>query len=70
MAAPAKTPAAILDELNAELVRIITLPDVRERFSAQAFTIVGDNRTEFAALIKSETVRWGKAVRDSGANAH
>ena len=41
MAAPAKTPAAILSKLNAELVRIITLPDVRERFSAQAFTVVG-----------------------------
>ena len=69
MAAPAKTPPVILDKLNAELVRVMQLPDVRERSNAQAFTTIGNSRAEFAAFIQSEAARWGKAVRDSGAKA-
>ena len=52
-----------------EVVRIINLPDVRERFTTLAFSTVGSSRAAFAAYIKSEAARWGKAVRDSGAKA-
>ncbi len=67
IAAPAKTPAAILDKLNAEMVKIINEPDVKERLATLAFTPVGDTRAQFAAYIKSEIAKWGKAVKDSGA---
>jgi tripartite-type tricarboxylate transporter receptor subunit TctC len=69
IAAPAKTPAAILDKLNAEMVKIINEPDVKERLATLAFTPVGDSRAQFAAFIKSEIAKWGKAVKDSGAKA-
>ncbi len=69
IAAPAKTPAAILDKLNAEMVKIINEPDVKERLATLAFTPVGDSRAQFAAFIKSEIAKWGKAVKDSGARA-
>ena len=69
IAAPAKTPVAILDKLNAEMVKIINEPDVKERLATLAFTPVGDSRTQFAAFIKSEIAKWGKAVKDSGAKA-
>lgn len=69
IAAPAKTPPAILDKLNAEMVKIINQPDVQERLATLAFTPVGDTRAEFAAYIKSEIAKWGKAVKDSGAKA-
>ena len=69
IAAPAKTPAAILDKLNAEMVKIINEPDVKERLATLAFTPVGDTRAQFAAFIKSEIAKWGKAVKDSGAKA-
>ena len=69
IAAPAKTPAAILDKLNAEMVKIINQPDVKERLATLAFTPVGDTRAQFAAYIKSEIAMWGKAVKDSGAKA-
>lgn len=68
--APAKTPAAILDKLNQEILRILQAPDVKERLSALAFTPVGDTRKEFAAFIHSEIAKWGKAVKDSGAKAN
>jgi tripartite-type tricarboxylate transporter receptor subunit TctC len=69
IAAPAGTPVAILDKLNAEMVRILNQPDVKERLATLAFTPVPGTRAEFAAYIKSEIAKWGQAVRDSGAKA-
>ena len=69
IAAPAQTPPVILDKLNAEMVRILNQPDVKERLSTLAFTPVGGSRAQFAAYIKSEIAKWGKAVRESGAKA-
>ena len=69
IAAPAKTPTAILDKLNAEMVKIINDPDVKERLATLAFTPVGDTRAQFAAFMKAEIAKWGKAVRESGAKA-
>ena len=69
LVAPAKTPAPILDKLNAEIVRILKQPDVQERLSTLAFTPVPGTRAEFAAFMKSEIAKWGKAVRESGAKA-
>ncbi|MGH8616234.1 MAG: Bug family tripartite tricarboxylate transporter substrate binding protein [Burkholderiales bacterium] len=69
IAAPAGTPPAILDKLNAEMVRILNQADVKERLAALAFTPVPGTRAEFAAYIKSEIAKWGQAVKDSGAKA-
>jgi len=69
IAAPAKTPAPILDKLNAEMVKIIHEPDVKEKLGTLAFTPVGDSRAQFAAYMKSEIAKWGKAVKESGARA-
>jgi len=69
IAAPAKTPGPILDKLNAEMNRILAKPDVKEKLDSLAFTPVGGTRAEFAAYIKSEIAKWGKAVKDSGAKA-
>lgn len=69
IAAPAKTPAAILDKLNTEMNAILNKPDVKEKLATLAFTPAGDTRAQFAAYIKSEIEKWGKAVKDSGARA-
>jgi tripartite-type tricarboxylate transporter receptor subunit TctC len=69
IAAPAKTPPAVLDKLNAEMVRIMGQPDVKERLATLAFTAVPGTRAEFAAYIKAEIAKWGQAVKDSGAKA-
>ena len=69
IAAPAKTPSAILDKLNAEVVKIINSSDVKERLATLAFTPVGDTRAQFAAFMRSEIAKWGKAVKESGAKA-
>ena len=61
------TPTAILDKLNAEVVRIMNLPDVKERFTSIATPIETNTRAQFTAFVKSEIEKWGKAVRESGA---
>jgi len=69
IAAPARTPTPVLDKLNAEMVRIVNEPDVKERLATLAFTPAAGTRDEFAAFIKSEIAKWGKAVKESGAKA-
>ena len=65
--APAGTPRAIVDRLNEETVKILALPDVRERFVSQGAEPVGNSPGEFAAYIKAEIAKWGKVIRESGA---
>jgi|SRR5882672_1143356 len=65
--APARTPEAILDRLNAEARRFIQRPEVRERLTSLSFLPVGDAREQFAAFIREEVAKWAKVVKDSGA---
>jgi len=67
MLAPAGTPRAIVEKLNAEIVRVLQLPDVRERLSAEAFELPADTPDQFAAVIKAEMSRWAKLVKETGA---
>ena len=69
IAAPARTPPAILDKLHAEIVRIINTPEMKERLATLAFTPVGDTREAFARFIRAEIAKWGQAVKESGAKA-
>jgi tripartite-type tricarboxylate transporter receptor subunit TctC len=66
---PAGTPRDIVARLNREIVRIIALPELKERFTADAGVGVGDTPEQFDAFIRSELQRWSKAVKDSGARA-
>lgn len=67
IAAPANTPAAVLDRLNAEMQRMLNEPDVKERLNTLAFTPMGGSRREFGDYITAEIAKWGKAVKESGA---
>lgn len=69
LAAPAKTPTAIVDRLNAEIQTMLQDPAVKARLEQLAFTPVGDSRAEFTAFVKSEIAKWSKVARDSGARA-
>jgi tripartite-type tricarboxylate transporter receptor subunit TctC len=66
---PTGAQSAIIARLNREIVAILHLPDVVERLSSQGAEPVGSTPEEFAAYIRSETVKWAKVVRDSGAKA-
>jgi len=69
LAAPVKTPVAILDKLNGEIRRMLADPAVKERMNTLAFEPIGDSRQAFAAFIKAEIEKWTKVARASGASA-
>ena len=67
--APANTPAAIVNRLHRDTVKILATPDTREKLSAQGFEPVGGTPAEFAAYIKSEISKWGRVIREAGIKA-
>jgi len=64
---PAGTPAAIVEKLNAEINRMLQLPDVRERLAALGAEIVGGTPQAFADHIQREIPKWAKVIRETGA---
>ncbi|OGA05443.1 MAG: hypothetical protein A2W68_03045 [Betaproteobacteria bacterium RIFCSPLOWO2_02_64_14] len=64
---PAKTPAAIVARLNTEIVRLLGLPDVRERLESQGADLVANSPQEFGRHIQSEIAKWARVVKASGA---
>jgi tripartite-type tricarboxylate transporter receptor subunit TctC len=67
MFVPAGTPQSVIDRLNIETVKIIKLPDTRERFLSLGAEPVGSTPAEFGNFFKAEVVKWGKVVESSGA---
>jgi tripartite-type tricarboxylate transporter receptor subunit TctC len=64
---PAGMPRPLVNRLNAEIARAVSQPDMGERFVAQGIDLQSGTPEQFAALIKSEVVKWRKVVRDAGA---
>ena len=67
--APAKTPADIVNRMNAEIQKALKEPAVAERLSAQGMTITGQGPAEFSAFIKKEVERWSKIVKENRISA-
>ena len=55
---PARTPQAIIDVLNREMVKALQLPDVKGVLSAQAMQPVGDTPQQFAAFLTKDIATW------------
>jgi tripartite-type tricarboxylate transporter receptor subunit TctC len=67
--APAKTPPAITHKLAAEITRILKAPDMTQKLSDMGVDAWGGTPEDFGKLIHAEVIRFGKAVKDSGAKA-
>jgi tripartite-type tricarboxylate transporter receptor subunit TctC len=67
LVAPAKTPAAVVETLNRACQTILAMPDIREKFAAQAAETVGGSPEQFTQYIRAEIERWAQVVRVSGA---
>jgi tripartite-type tricarboxylate transporter receptor subunit TctC len=66
LAAPAKTPRAIVDKLNKEVNRILALPDVKKQLEGLGAEPVGGTQEEFAQFVGSEIQSWGAVVKSAG----
>jgi len=67
--APAKTPRAIVERLNREIVRILNTQSVKDMLFKQGLDASPSTPQEFSAYIKSEIAKWAKVVKASGAKA-
>ena len=66
MAAPARTPQAVIERLNREVNVVLQLPDIRERSAAMGSVITGGTPEWFHEYLKSELVNYGKLVKQAG----
>lgn len=67
IAVPVGTPREIVTRLHAEITRIVKIPEVTDRISSEGADFVGDTPEQFTAFVAAEIVKWGKAVKASGA---
>jgi tripartite-type tricarboxylate transporter receptor subunit TctC len=66
---PARTPRAIIDQLNAEVTKVLSMPDVRATLFNQGLDPAAGTPEQFGAYIKSERIKWAKVIKASGAKA-
>ena len=69
MLAPAATPKDIVKRMSDEVARIIKSEETRARLDAMGTFAAGSSPEEFDAFIASETVKWGKVIKDAGVKA-
>jgi tripartite-type tricarboxylate transporter receptor subunit TctC len=66
---PVGTPKAIVTKVNADIVKVLAQPDVKERVAALGFDIVASTPEQFAAQVKAEIEKWGKVIKAAGLKA-
>jgi len=64
--APSGTPPAVIKLLQAEVLKALQTPEVKERFSALAIDIAGIGPDEFGKIIETDVKRWREVVAKSG----
>jgi tripartite-type tricarboxylate transporter receptor subunit TctC len=63
---PAGVNKDIVSKLNAELVRILKLPDIRERFAGMGMTVIATSPEQFAQTIKSDAAKFERIIKSAG----
>jgi tripartite-type tricarboxylate transporter receptor subunit TctC len=67
--APAGAPKPIIARLNSEVARAVAQPGANDRFVPLGAELVSSSPDVFGAYIKSEIIKWGKVIKESGARA-
>ncbi len=62
--APAKTPQPILEQLNKDLVAVLNLPDIRQKFANEGAEIVADSSASFTQKLRADVAKWKKVIVD------
>jgi tripartite-type tricarboxylate transporter receptor subunit TctC len=64
--APAKTPAATVQALSKEIVRIVNLPEIKNRLTSLGYEVVGSTPEQFAERVRRDTEKYRKVILGSG----
>ena len=65
--APANTPEPLIRRLNGDLMKLLAMADVRQNLVSLGLEVSPSTPEAFSAFLKSEMLKWGNAVRISGA---
>ena len=63
---PAGLPPAILNKLNADLVKVLSSPELKERFAQQGQEMVGNSPERFREIVKAEVAKWAEVIKETG----
>jgi tripartite-type tricarboxylate transporter receptor subunit TctC len=66
VSAPAKTPRAIVDKLNSEMVRALNSTDLRTRLTNDGADPVGNTPEQYTAFVENEIAKWAKVIKAAG----
>ena len=64
--APAGTPKPIIDKLHADMVKVMAMPDVRERFAAVGGDTIANTPAQYGAHVEAELKKWGQVIKSTG----
>jgi tripartite-type tricarboxylate transporter receptor subunit TctC len=64
--APAHTPQSLITKMNAEVVKVLNQPDLKERLATDGAEPAPTTPAAFAALIKEEVAKWAKVIKSAG----
>lgn len=65
--APKGTPPEIIAQLNEKVSQVLKMPDVQKRIELEGASVLGSTPAQFETLLKTDIVKWGKVVKESGA---
>jgi len=66
LVAPAGTPKAVVDRLNAEVAKVLKTPEMKEKMTGLGTDVVANSPEQFAQYLREETAKWSKIVKDAG----
>jgi tripartite-type tricarboxylate transporter receptor subunit TctC len=66
---PAGTPKPVINKIHDETVKLLAMPDVRQKLESLGLQLVGNTPEEFLEIVKTERPMWGKVIKDAGIKA-
>jgi tripartite-type tricarboxylate transporter receptor subunit TctC len=63
---PARTSRAVIEKLNAGVIKAVSAPELRERLTNEGAEAAGNSPEQFAVFIQRELARWAKVIKDAG----
>ena len=63
LTAPAKTPREIIMKINADVIKIVNSPELKERLKADGSDPVGNSPEQYAAFLRNEIAKWAKVIK-------
>jgi tripartite-type tricarboxylate transporter receptor subunit TctC len=65
LVAPAGTPEDILEKIHADVVRVLAMPEIREKFVTMGADAVGNTRAEFGARMRADSEKWASLIKEA-----